>query len=1132
MLARRRRHTYFWYIRRRQAVRSLKTVQGNLSRFSAIIWLLLGTLLALVVTFALYVHAEKQIDHANARREQSILLASELRHSSDDLSRMVRSYVVTGNPLYKAHYQEILDIREGKSPRPLAYEQVYWDLVLTDDIRPRPFGVAERLLDSMQQAGFTGPEFAQFAEAKRHSDELTRIEFSAMALSESDATPGNSASAQAIRLLYSDDYRNAKAAIMRPISAFALLVNQRTMAEVRDAELHALLMRYLLIAVILLQVLLLWKAHQQLHAILGSSVDGLHDHIVRLGGGDFSTAVALPPGSEGSVLGWLSDIQRKLASLDLHQFKAIVNSTDDAVITRSLSGTITNWNPSAERIFGYSAAEVIGQPMQMLMPQGQEAQDASMLARVAAGQQLEQMETLLRSKAGHLVAVSATISPIVQDAGQVLGISMIARDISARKQTELDLQESEARYRTAFMTSPDAINITRVEDGRYLEVSDGFVRMTGWSRDEVVGKTSLELGLWADGTDRTRFMEALRRDGYYENLEAQFQAKDGHTIVGLMSAHLMTVKGERCLLSVTRDITDRKQAEEKLKLAASVFSHAREGISITDVDGNILDVNDTFTDITGYSRAEAIGQNSRLLRSGRQSTEFYAIFWQQLKDKGHWYGEIWNRRKNGQEFAEIMTISAVKNSAGTTQSYVCLFSDITLQKEHALHLEHIAHYDALTNLPNRVLLADRMKQAMTQAQRREQRIAVAYLDLDGFKDINDQYGHQIGDQLLVSIANSMKQALREGDTLARLGGDEFVAVLLDLHDASDSASMLKRILAAAAIPMQLGELRLQVSASMGVTYFPQKQDLDADQLLRQADQAMYQAKLAGKNRCQVFDAAHDTSLRVHHESVERIRLALERREFCLHYQPKVNMRTGALLGVEALIRWQHPERGLLAPALFLPVIENHALAVDVGEWVMGEALTQIGRWQALGLRVAISVNVGARQLQQSNFVERLRAILAQYPQVEPAQLELEILETSALEDVAQVSERIAACAKLGVLFALDDFGTGYSSLTYLKRLQVEYLKIDQSFVRDMLDDPNDLAILEGVIGLALAFKRQVIAEGVETAAHGRALLNLGCDLAQGYGIARPMPAADLPLWIRHWTPDPSWSELPWLGGGE
>ncbi|MCF8208689.1 MAG: EAL domain-containing protein [Rhodoferax sp.] len=578
------------------------------------------------------------------------------------------------------------------------------------------------------------------------------------------------------------------------------------------------------------------------------------------------------------------------------------------------------------------------------------------------------------------------------------------------------------------------------------------------------------------------------------------------------------------------DITDRKLAEAKLELAASVFDHSREAIMIVNTDGTIVDINAAFTRITGFSREEAMGQNPRILSSGRQGSAFYGAMWGALIEQGHWIGEIWNRRKNGEVYAELLTISAVCDSQGSARQYVALFSDITAIKEHQRQLEHIAHFDALTNLPNRLLLADRLQQAIAQAQRRGQHVAVAYLDLDGFKSINDRYGHSAGDQLLIHLATTMKDTLREGDTLARLGGDEFVAVLIDLDGIDSYIPMLTRLLGAASAPVQLGDVVLQVSASIGVTVYPQEHEIEADQLLRQADQAMYQAKLAGKNNFHVFDAAQDVTARVHRETLERIRLALARHEFVLHYQPKVNLHSGKVIGAEALIRWLHPEKGLLSPAAFLPIIEDHPLSVEVGEWVIDTALAQIEAWHAAGLDLPVSVNIGARQLQQSNFVERLLALLANHREVNPVSLELEVLETSALADMAQVSQVIEDCARIGVKFALDDFGTGYSSLTYLKRLRVSMLKIDQSFVRDMLEDPDDLTILEGIIGLAAAFKRDVIAEGVETVAHGTALLHLGCELAQGYGIARPMPAEQLPAWVASWQPDVAWTELPWLGG--
>lgn len=576
------------------------------------------------------------------------------------------------------------------------------------------------------------------------------------------------------------------------------------------------------------------------------------------------------------------------------------------------------------------------------------------------------------------------------------------------------------------------------------------------------------------------------------------------------------------VLCIYEDITAKKLQEEQLLLNASVFEHAREGIVITDLAGDIIKVNAAFSAITGYSREEALGQNPKLLNSGRQSSEFYQAMYADLQSQGYWHGEIWNRRKSGEVYAEMLTITAVRDTSGRIQHYVGMFFDISDLKNHQQQLEHLAHFDALTHLPNRVLLADRLHQAMVQAQRRGRFLAVAYLDLDGFKLVNDTYGHDAGDQLLVAAADNMKNALREGDTLARLGGDEFVAVLADLSDPQDCSTTLQRLLAAAARPVQFADVALQVSASLGVSFFPQTDAVDADQLLRQADQAMYQAKLSGKNRYHVFDAVRDRSVRGLHESLEEIASALVHEEFVLFYQPKVNLRSGQVLGAEALMRWQHPVKGLLAPAQFLPVIEDHALAVDLGEWAIHSALVQMQQWQSQGLVLQVSVNVDARQLQQDDFVQRLGELLASVPGANPARLQLEVLETNALQDLSRTAQVIRACERLGVGFALDDFGTGYSSLTYLKHLPVKSIKIDQSFVRNMLGDPADLAILQGVISLARAFQREVVAEGVETVAHGTWLLQLGCDLAQGYGIAHPMPAEEFPAWLASWQPHPAW----------
>ncbi len=444
--------------------------------------------------------------------------------------------------------------------------------------------------------------------------------------------------------------------------------------------------------------------------------------------------------------------------------------------------------------------------------------------------------------------------------------------------------------------------------------------------------------------------------------------------------------------------------------------------------------------------------------------------------------------------------------------HVCALHDITEQRRVQDQLEYIARYDVLTRMPNRTLLSDRLRQSLASCKRHGNALAVAFLDLDGFKAINDNHGHDAGDQLLAALAARMKLALRDGDTIARIGGDEFVAVLVDLDQPSQSEPILHRLLEAAAEPVMVGGLPLRVSASIGVTICPQD-SADADQLIRHADQAMYIAKQLGKNRVHYFDVASDWAVRVHGETRDRIQHGLRNGEFELYFQPKVSIRNLAVFGVEALLRWHHPDHGLLLPGTFLPMIENDALSVDVGEWVIATALAQMAQWESMGASLEVSVNVGAYQLQSEFFARRVGELLAVHPTSRRGRLTFEILETSALGDIDYVSRVIQECQSRGIAFSLDDFGTGYSSLTYLKHLPAETLKIDRSFVRDMLTDRDDLAIVKGVIALARAFRRKVIAEGVETPEHLKKLRRLGCDAAQGFGIARPMPAVELPAWM-------------------
>jgi diguanylate cyclase (GGDEF)-like protein/PAS domain S-box-containing protein len=567
-------------------------------------------------------------------------------------------------------------------------------------------------------------------------------------------------------------------------------------------------------------------------------------------------------------------------------------------------------------------------------------------------------------------------------------------------------------------------------------------------------------------------------------------------------------------------------AEKQLKLHATAFQSAHDGITLTDAAGNILDINPAFTRITGYERSEAIGHNPRMLKSGRHDSEFYAAMWKSIQDTGNWRGEIWNRNKYGEVYPELLSISAVRDEAGQLTNYVAVFADIRRLKAQEKQLTLMAYYDALTELPNRTLLADRLVQGISQTRRTQTLMAICYLDLDGFKPINDTWGHDAGDKVLVDMSNRLKDALRGGDTVARLGGDEFVLLLLGLSSQDECDDAVQRILNQIAQPLTILPDPIALSASIGVTLFP-IDDADPDTLLRHADQAMYQAKQAGKNRHHIFDAEQDRYARSRHDRVARIRQALEEREFLLHFQPKVDMRQGKVIGAEALIRWNHPERGILPPIEFLPLIEDDELIKLVGDWVIESALTQMEVWHAAGLELPISVNVAGKQLQAPEFVQKLKVALFLHPTV-AHQLELEVLETTALEDVVKTSRVIDECREMGVHFSLDDFGTGYSSLTYLKRLPAETIKIDQSFVREILSDFNNLVIVQGVIGLASAFQRKIIAEGVETAEHGRLLMQLNCDQAQGYGIAKPMPAEQMMDWVRDWRPAPAWQAISHL----
>ncbi|MES2013639.1 MAG: EAL domain-containing protein [Pseudomonadota bacterium] len=572
-------------------------------------------------------------------------------------------------------------------------------------------------------------------------------------------------------------------------------------------------------------------------------------------------------------------------------------------------------------------------------------------------------------------------------------------------------------------------------------------------------------------------------------------------------------------------VTTLRENSNRMRLSASVFDHAHDGIFITNADMEIVEVNPAFTSTTGYTREDALGKTPQALGFASHDVDFFDALKQRAS--GEWRGESWNRHKSGGVYAAWLDMFAVhpeiQDGEQVAGHYVGLFSDITQAKEQQQNLEHMAYHDSLTQLPNRALLSDRLRQALARSTRADELTAICYFDLDAFKPVNDTLGHEAGDRLLVQLAARIRTCLRETDTIARLGGDEFAMLLCGLQSVDECEQTLSRLLAVIKAPYQIAGQAVNISASIGYTVFP-LDNSEADTLLRHADHAMYQAKVDGGSRYHLFDAIQDRESRGLRQERERIEKALSSGEFCLFYQPKVDIRSGTVVGMEALIRWQHPELGLRSPIEFLPLIEDTDFAIPLGEWVIVEALRQIEVWQASGLSLQVSVNIAARHMMQANFAERLASLLQRHHRVSPQLLELEITETAAIEDVAGVAETVHNCNLLGVSFALDDFGVGYSSLTYLRRLPVAVIKVDQSFVRDMLHDADDLAVVSGLISLSRDFKRKVVAEGVETAEHGAKLLKMGCYLVQGYGIAKPMPAEAVLAWVAGYKQDASWTE--------
>ena len=693
----------------------------------------------------------------------------------------------------------------------------------------------------------------------------------------------------------------------------------------------------------------------------------------------------------------------------------------------------------------------------------------------------------------------------------VVVLGLLLSDMLNRAQVERAMHLSEARLRAITQAIPDLLLVID-EDGRYLEVIANEAAGLQGSKGHLVGKTLHEVLPPLQAERAIAFIRQTLASHSPGSLEYSMQTATGLSVFELRAQRLMLAHPHKpAVVCLCRDISERAHAEQERRIAAIAFE-SQQGMIITNADNRILRVNQAFSAISGYSAEEAIGQDTRLLASGRHSSAFYQAMWRSIRHTGAWQGEIWNRRKSGEVYPEWLTISTVLDAQGAVSNYVAAFTDITERKEAEERIHHLAFYDPLTGLPNRRLLLDRLKQALTATSRSRHYGALMFIDLDNFKNVNDLHGHQAGDDLLCIVAERLSGEVRSTDTVARLGGDEFVVMLEDLdtnaeYAAAQAEHIGEKILLSLGEPYRSGSLLLHSSASIGVVLIGSDVG-DAEELMKRVDMSMYEAKQAGKNALRFFDPRMQQAVQDRLQLEEQIRHGLQHGEFVIHFQPQIERYQG-LIGAEVLVRWQHPQRGLLAPLHFIGPAERAGLIETLDFVVLTQACEQLAAWanQPRWAQLTLAVNLSASLLYQADFVSRLLTLLERTG-ADPRLLKLEITESLLLDDMEEAVVRMKTLKQHGIRFSIDDFGTGYSSMAYLQRLPLDQLKIDRSFVCQLVEDASSQTIIRATCALAAGLNLEVIAEGVETAEQRALLIANGCEMFQGYLFSRPLPLAE------------------------
>jgi len=801
------------------------------------------------------------------------------------------------------------------------------------------------------------------------------------------------------------------------------------------------------------------------------------------------------------------------AEHELLRLAAIVRSSNDAIIGKTTDGVIESWNPAAEKMYGYSAAEALGKNISLIVPPEYQEEIRAILQKIAQGERVDHYKTKRVGKDGRWIDVSLTVSPIKNVGGEIIGASSIVQDITERKKSEAALRASEESLREAQRIAQIGNWDWNIETNE-LFWSDEMCRIFGLNHQEF--QVTYDAFLNSVHPDDREYVNR----SIMESLTEQKTCNLEHRIVqpdrSIRTVHeqgvvFLNKEGKPVrMVGTVRDITELINSRQEMQKLAMAVEQSSDWILITDKEGRIEYVNDAVENITGYKKEELIGRTPRVFKSGKYDDAFYKELWDTILSGHPYRAIITNKRKDGRFFEVYHSITPLKDTKGNITHFVATSKDITQQKLLEEKLNYLAYYDVLTDLPNRLLFIDRLHQAISRAERNRRQIAVVCIDIDRFTLINDSYGYEIGDTVLKEVGKRFSEATRDSDTVARFGADEFGIILVDVAHSEDVVRVIDKLMHRVNQPMQVAGFDVIPTLSVGISLYP-NDGKETITLLRNADIAMSKAKGTGMNNYQFFMSDMNVRASEFVLMERHLHNALKKDEFILHYQPYFHAQTGKIAGMEALLRWDSDDLGLVMPSRFIQVLEDTGMIIELGQWVLYSVCSQLNTWQRRGLSVVpVAFNLSAVQFRQKDLGSIMEETIRSAA-INPRYLTLEITESTFMQDLAYTGLILEQLKKLGLRLAIDDFGTGYSSLSYLKKLPLDILKIDISFIRDITTSLDDEAIVSAIISLAHSLNLKTIAEGVETEAQLNILQRLRCDIIQGFYFCRPMPAQDVEI---------------------